>query len=164
MRPPRLFDPPPADYGPALDKARDLAILRHRDGRDYSTFTLAPTTTAEPEPLALLDLDAYAAPNHGPAPLAGQLDLTLTPEIPPVFELWNLYHVIRQPHDGRPRYGEPANARRACAWLAGPTQTYGPALIRQLAWRAPCHVTELAQEQGITTDKLIQSQEGRITP
>ena len=79
MTPPRLFTQPPADYGPALDKARDLATLRHRDGRDYSAFTLAPNVTtpaeAEPEPLPLLDLNEYTAPDTGSAPMTGQLTL-----------------------------------------------------------------------------------------
>lgn len=75
MSPAALFDRPPRDDGPAIERAQSLAILRHRDGRDYSRFQLAGGPPAEPTAGPMFDLDDYAAPDHGPAPMPGQLPL-----------------------------------------------------------------------------------------
>ena len=75
-RAPLLFPRPPRDDGPALQRAHTVAALRHRDGRDYTTFQLAGAPpAAPPAPAALFPLEELAGPDRGPAPLPGQLYL-----------------------------------------------------------------------------------------
>ena len=75
MNAPHLFTQPAANFAPAIRRAGALAELKHKDGRDYSTFSLTPTRPATPEALPLLDLDDYAKPETGAPPLTGQLRL-----------------------------------------------------------------------------------------
>ena len=73
---PRLVDTP-TDTHPALERLERLEVQRHRDhgtARDFELRAARPTTPPEPTPLFELEPE----PEHGPAPMPGQLALDPT--------------------------------------------------------------------------------------
>ena len=73
MPPPRMFEPPPPDYRPALARLDRETTARLTDYGTAQSFTLRATPPPTFEQSALFQPDTE--PDHGPEPIPGQMDL-----------------------------------------------------------------------------------------